>query len=498
MSASDKSVRKGFIVRLSSSFVSFNLASFDFVSLGVGVSVATVFMALPACGQNAPAPAPRSPMPQAAPAPQTTMPRPPGPQTSPTPTPQGQNIRGQNTPAGTGAQTPPIAATNAQTFSLTDALNLAQSRSFVSQQYDARVAGAAARITSAGALLNPVFSIGAHVGKNTGGTDEDYLISETFELGDKSRQRLRAARADREAATLDRQQARNDLVFNVQSAYFEAQRAEAERGLALNALDNARKFAETAQLQFTAGDVARSQVVRSRIEQNRAEQALTVADTERANRLAALRSLARMQDGTAFTLDGALPFAPRTYSLPDLETYALSRRPDLLSARRTRDSKEALLHGARAQSQPDLFVEARHGNIDVTQGGNSARAGLLFPLADFGRGRSDVTVAKAVLTEQDAIIAESRRMALLDVDTAFRNLEQARRTVESFQGGRLDSSRELLDMAQVGYAQGANTFLELLDAQQVYRTEQTDYTRALAAYNIALAALQRAVGGTLP
>jgi hypothetical protein len=32
----------------------------------------------------------------------------------------------------------------------------------------------------------------------------------------------------------------------------------------------------------------------------------------------------------------------------------------------------------------------------------------------------------------------------------------------------------------------------------VYRNEQTDYTRALADYNIALAALERAVGGQLP
>ena len=487
---------KGYIVRLRFLFASFGFGALGSVALSI----------LPACGQTAPLPAPQPPAPQTSPPPQTNAPQPNAPQ-SPAP----QTAPGQNTPAqatapqnmpaaGTstaGTQTPPAAA-NAQPFLLTDALNLAQSRSFVSQQYDARVAGAAARITSAGALLNPVFSIGAHVGKNTGGTDEDYLISETFELGDKARQRLRAARADREASLLDRQQARNDLVFNVQSAYFEAQRAEAERGLAQNALDNARKFAETAQLQFTAGDVARSQVVRSRIEQNRAEQALATAETERLNRLAALRSLARMQESVAFTLDGTLPFAPKTYSLPDLETYALAHRPDLLSSQRTRESREAALHGAKAQSQPDLFVEARHGNIDVTQGGNSARAGLLFPLADFGRSRSDVTVARAALSEQEAVIAESRRVALLDVDTAYRNLDQARRTVESFQGGRLNNSRELLDMAQVGYAQGANTFLELLDAQQVYRTEQTDYTRALAAYNIALAALQRAVGGTLP
>ena len=58
-------------------------------------------------------------------------------------------------------------------------------------------------------------------------------------------------------------------------------------------------------------------------------------------------------------------------------------------------------------------------------------------------------------------------------------------------------AKELLDMAQIGYSKGANSYLELLDAQQVYRSEQIEYARALAAWNEALAALQRAVGGKL-
>ena len=375
---------------------------------------------------------------------------------------------------------------------------MTQQRSFVSQQYDARIVGAAALILRASALQNPVFSIAGHFGKDTGGTDEDYLLSQTFELGDKYRQRLRAARFALESSRSDRQAARNDLVFNVQSAYYEALRADANRQLAQNALENARKFADAAQLQYTAGDVARSQVTRSRIALNQAEQALAASETERANRFATLRSLTRMPDTALFSLSDTLNFAPTTYKLADLQTYALAHRPDLQSAQQLRASREATLHGARAQSQPDLFVEGRHSYIDPTTGGNTLRVGVLFPLYDFGRNRADVTVAQSSLTEQDAILAESRRVALLDVETAYRNLQQARSTVESFRGGRLDNSRELLDQAQIGYSQGANTFLELLDAQQVYRTEQTDYTRALADYNIALAALQRAVGGALP
>ena len=69
----------------------------------------------------------------------------------------------------------------------------------------------------------PHFSSGHDLrpgGKNAAGTDEDYILSESFELGDKRRQRVIAARAERDAATFDRAGSRADLVFAVQSAYF--------------------------------------------------------------------------------------------------------------------------------------------------------------------------------------------------------------------------------------------------------------------------------------
>jgi outer membrane protein TolC len=408
------------------------------------------------------------------------------------------NHPGAQSAGAAQTQSPPAPAANVQSLSLAAALANAQQRSFTGQQFDARFAGAAARLTGAGKLMNPVLSIGGHFGKNAAGTDEDYILSQTFELGDKRRQRVRAAAAEKDAASYDRMAASNDLVNSVKSAYFEAQRADAARQLAQAALDNAKKFAQSAEIQFTAGDVPRTQVTRSKIEQNRAEQALAVAETERSNRFAALRSLMHLPESQAFDLADPLAFVPVSYRLEDLLPYATAHRPDLQSAQKLRASKEAQLHGTRAQSQPDLFVEGRHSDIDPSTGGSTLRFGLLFPILDFGRNRADASSAKAAVTEQDAVIAETRRTALLEVETAFRNLQSARTAVESFRAGRLDSSKELLDLAQLGYSRGANTFLELLDAQQVYRNEQTDYTRALADYNVALAALERAVGGKLP
>ena len=53
-------------------------------------------------------------------------------------------------------------------------------------------------------------------------------------------------------------------------------------------------------------------------------------------------------------------------------------------------------------------------------------------------------------------------------------------------------------MAQLGYQKGANSYLEVVDAQNIYVSEQTDYLRSLAAYQTARAALDRATGGKIP
>ena len=123
---------------------------------------------------------------------------------------------------------------------------------------------------------------------------------------------------------------------------------------------------------------------------------------------------------------------------------------------------------------------------------------LTFPLLDYGSIQAATRAARAALDEQSAVLDETRRKVRLDVETACILLEQARSAVRSFEDGRLDRARELLEMLRVGYGRGASSYLELLDAQRTWHVEQTDYVRAITAYNAVLATLRRAVGGALP
>jgi outer membrane protein TolC len=257
-----------------------------------------------------------------------------------------------------------------------------------------------------------------------------------------------------------------------------------------------KQFGDAAKTQYAAGDVARSNVVRSEVEIARAQQDVTVAEKQRADSYSTLRSLLLVPETTPISLSDKLAFVAAKYQLADLEALALKQRPDLNAEKLTRAAREASVHGAKVQSQPDAFIEYRQVSFDPSAG-TSLRAGLTWPLMDLGSIRADVADKKAALAEQDAKLAETERRALLEVETALHALDQARQVVESFESGRIARVKELLGMVQTGYDKGASSYLDVLDAQRAYRNEQADYARALADYNIALATLQRAVGGKL-
>jgi outer membrane protein TolC len=397
--------------------------------------------------------------------------------------------------------TPPL-----EHLSVSEAVSRAKQFNPLPASAQARLRGAAARVSGAARQPNPTLALARPFGSsNTGGFGEDIIASQTLELPDKVRYRTQAARAARDAATIDRTGADVDITLSTKSAYYEALRADAEVEQASNLLAATRRFAEAAQVQFEAGDAPRSNVVRSQIEVSRAEQTLLTAQIDRDNRYTTLRSLIGLLETTQLSLTDALTYEPKVYDLSSLVALAIQSRPDVSSARRLLAARGTDVRGARAQRQPDLIVEGRQaklfgnsGSQNTTQQGTSLRFGILFPVFDYGRIRADVGNMQALRDEQEANLREAERVARLEVETVFRERMQAVLLVESFQNGRLARSKEILETVNIGYANGANSYLEVIDAQRVYQTEQVEYARALAAFNIATARLERAVGGKLP
>lgn len=391
-------------------------------------------------------------------------------------------------------------------LSLEEAVIRAKKYNPLPSSAEARLRGASARASGAARQPNPNLALARPFGSsNTGGFGEDIIASQTLEVPNKIRYRTQAARAVRDAAGADRIGADVDITLSTKVAYYEALRAIAEVDQANNLLSATRRFAEAAQTQFEAGDAPRSNVVRTQIEVSRAEQTLLAAQTDRDNRYATLRSLIGLPETLPLLLTDTLTYVPKVYDPSELVALGIQSRPDVLSARLLVAARGADVRGAKAQRQPDMLVEARQaklfgnsGSQNTTMQGTSVRFGIIFPVFDYGRIRSDVGNTQALREEQQATLREAERVARLEIEIVLRERAQAVALVESFQNGRLARSREVLEMMQTGYANGANSYLDVIDAQRVYQAEQVEYARALAAVNTATARLERAVGGKLP
>ena len=399
---------------------------------------------------------------------------------------------------------PPTMPITPITLSLDESVTRAEARNPVIASATARVRGASERLTVARKQPNPTLALAHPYGSSsTGGFGEDVILSQLLELPMLIQGRVRSASALREATVNDANITRLDLDLIVQTAYIEALRAEEESILAQKTLDAAQAFTDAANVQFTAGDVPRSNVLRSELELSRVRQSLQTAQTDRDNRYATLRSLLALPTNTPLVLSDKLTYDARTFAIDALTALTLSRRPDVLSARATRNSRKADVSVAKLQAAPNLIVEGRRATTNRVSGGESLRVGIALPIFDYGRIRADVKNAQATVAESDALVQEAERVAKLDVETTSRERELARTVAESFEdgsngAGRIAKAKEVLEMMQLGYKQGANSYLEVIDAQRTFQSEQVEYLRALAALRNATARLERVTGGKLP
>ncbi|HEU4752837.1 MAG TPA: TolC family protein [Armatimonadota bacterium] len=329
------------------------------------------------------------------------------------------------------------------------------------------------------------------------GADQDLVITQRLEPFGQRRLRGQQSRRELEAAQASLSQVRAETTFRVRSAYAAARAAAADEALAREALRVAESFHQLAQAQHEAGEVPVTNVLRSEIEVESAQQALLAARTQSRIQQATLRAaMAEPPDGP-LALPPIAEVSLHTYDLAEVTALA-RRQPALRAAEATLAARRTAVSVARSAALPEVTFQAAHDQLQDWPGGHTVWLGFTFPIWDHGAIRAAVGEARAAVAEQEANVAVLRQQAELDVTTAFYGLEQARELVRRTGGEQLQRARRLYELEQLSYSEGLTSYLDLLDAQQVLRTALTAYLRAMAGYETAEAALERALGVPLP
>lgn len=177
------------------------------------------------------------------------------------------------------------------------------------------------------------------------------------------------------------------------------------------------------------------------------------------------------------------------------------QRPDIVGAQATLEARQAQIRVLNAARLPDVELQTRRNSVFSGSGSIALRAVIVIPLFDYGSNKRERRALQAEVRSQQASIALLRSQAATQVEQALIRLQQQRLTVERYRRpvtGIVPLTLDLLRKTQIGYEQGASTYLEILDAQRTLRAVQTEYLQALVGTRTSEAQLESALGAAPP
>lgn len=345
----------------------------------------------------------------------------------------------------------------------------------------------------------------------------------------------RTARAVEDVARLGLRSARAQLRYDVAAAYFDAVVAERARQLAESSFVQTDRTFRQASLQRRVGTVAEFDQLRAQVSRDaqrplvlqatqqrdlaliRLRQLLDLplaqpvelatpiedADMERALAASRLDAEVRPAAGTGLagvTLDATPTLAPRD-TLP-------GERTAVRQAQLSVQTQEAALTAARLERAPAFQLATNYTRTAFQQNENfvpngwnsffpnwTISLGLSVPVWTSGRITGNIMQAEANVAEAKARLAQARDAAAVDVELALTTLRQAEATWLASEG-TVTQAQRALEIANVRYANGVSTQLEVDDVRNL--ALQAGINRLQAARDLQLARLRLTLLRDLP
>ena len=209
-----------------------------------------------------------------------------------------------------------------------------------------------------------------------------------------------------------------------------------------------------------------------------------------------LRTMGAAPDAAVTPAD-ALTHVPTEASLEMALRTAYLYRPELRQAEARIRMQRETLTALRSRYFPAIDLtasrKATHSRDDDWTRSWLVGIETRWTLLDGFDREGDRIVERARLTQREIDLRNAEEGVLLDVQQAILALANADELLDS-QARNLERAKEGSRLAQVGYTEGINTQVEVVDARSALTQAQGLYYQALYDHNMARLALKRATG----
>lgn len=293
-----------------------------------------------------------------------------------------------------------------------------------------------------------------------------------------------------------------DLIYSASHAYYDVLLNQHLVQISEDTVRSAQSHLESVKQKRQGGVASDFDVLRAEVELSNFQAELiqnkNAINVAKAN---LLKVMGVSQDSDV-TLSSELVYAPFKVTMEQAVETAYRSRPDLFSREFDIKYQKELLkinqsrywpvvsgYYDRTWSKPDPH------NMMLIEWGRAWDAGIMatLPIFDGFAREGDIVQQKARLKQAQIDLVDAEETALFELTKAQLSIVDAEEFVDS-QRLNLTRAQEGLRLAEVGYREGTNTQVEMIDAQAALTTARVNYYQAIYSHIIAKLDLQKAMG----
>jgi multidrug efflux system outer membrane protein len=373
----------------------------------------------------------------------------------------------------------------------------------------ARVEQARANAALAAAGQSPVagFGIGGDRSKDPGSAGANSFtlgpsVSYELDLWGRQRDAANAGAALLLASEFDREAIRLQLTADVANAWFNILSLNDRLRVAEENLAIARRLQDLLAVQREAGRTTSLELERQRSLVATTESAIPLLRQQRAAARGTLAVLLGTSLDRAPDPQGSLRALAVPATRGGVPAQLVERRPDIRRAEAGLMAANADVGAARGALLPNVTLRALAGAGGGTVGALLGSGGGFYTLAsalaatlfDGGALRSRVDLAQAQRQERSENYLQAVVSSFREVEDALAGIEQFGRQ-EELLAAAAQSAREANRLTDIRWRAGAESYVNVLDAQRTLLAAESAVDQARLARFTAATSLYRALGG---
>lgn len=366
-----------------------------------------------------------------------------------------------------------------------EGLALDSSRAVLAAREQVRAARYA--VDSAGAFPNPELeylagTVRSRVPGGNPGDARNTTLTQPLDMPWQRTPRIGAAEAGLAATTAAVAAFEADTLARLRLRYYDVLRREAELNYAREDMGLMERVRSRIALRVDIGEAPRFELIKADAEMLNAQKSAQAAGI----RVEQARSLLRQSVGAglpaSFVLRGDLAAVPALPAREGLLGELATSSPELARSRAEMQRAQYQLDVERRLRWPALALKA---SFDEDPESRAGKVGVVVAIPLWNRRSGPVGEAGAQLARARHELAAQEFSLGQQLEIALQQYDIADSQVTALEGGIVKQAEAALKVAQAAYRFGERGFLEVVDAQRVYRAARSELI--VARYELAAA-----------